>query len=330
MAKPNSPSEHNSRLGKGLSALMADSAQVSSQSGTYAPVPETHQVTPQAEVARPAMPRQVPLSQISANPYQPRRHFAEAALAELADSVAKQGILQPLLVCRSAEGAGENHEYVLIAGERRLRAAQLAGLAEVPCVVRQASAREMLEWSLVENIQRADLGPIERARGYQEYMDRFSLTQTEVAERLGEPRPTVANYVRMLDLPQEVQGMLADGELSFGHGKVLAGLTGQTELQVSLAKEVVEKKLSVRQIEELAEKAKQKAGRGNTGKLPEGGVGSGKPAYVVDLEGRLSEATGTRVSIVTGKSREKGRIVVEYYSLEDFDRIAGKLGLTGA
>jgi ParB family chromosome partitioning protein len=179
----------------------------------------------------------------------------------------------------------------------------------------------MLEWALVENIQRADLNPIERAGAYRQYIDRFQLTQAQAGERLGQPRATVANYLRLLELHEAVQKMIADGLLSFGHAKVLAGLGNDRDRQLQLARRVVRTGMSVRQLEAVLEVL---LGRSAS---PPRGSGPVKPPYLVDLQDRLTAAMGTRVAIQPGRAKNTGKVVVDYYSLEDFDRISAALGL---
>jgi len=179
----------------------------------------------------------------------------------------------------------------------------------------------MLQWALVENIQRKDLNAIERAEGYRAYIDQFRLTQADAARRLGQPRATVANYLRLLALCDEARGLLIEGRLSFGHGKVLASLTGAPERQGELARRAAEARWSVRQLEEAVE-PRRAAARGKKSKTE-----TARPAYLADLEARLTDAVGTRVRIRPGRTTHTGRIVVDYYSLEDFDRISGAFGL---
>jgi len=324
MAKPRTASTSKPRLGRGLSSLILNSSRSAGDDGSYVPADQPSARAPSADSSESRAGRpehqEIRVDQIAPNPYQPRRDFRAEELAELAASISRQGLLQPLLVCPSLAGTADR-PYVLVAGERRLRAARQAGLTTVPCQVKQASGQQMLEWALVENIQRSDLNPIEKARGYREYLDRFGLTQAEVAERLSQPRATVANYLRLLALHDDTQRLLADGKLSFGHGKVLAGLTGRGELERNLAKKAAKRGLSVRQLERLA---------GKGGKAATGGAGRSagpKAAYLSDLEERLSERLGTRVRIVPGRKKHSGKVVIEYYSLDDFDRVAGALGL---
>lgn len=317
------------RLGRGLSSLIINSSEVASPD-QYKPVPGQPVVSPPIQAgATDAVktseqaPTGIPLEQIGPNPFQPRRAFNPEQLAELAKSIASQGLLQPLVVAQ-ADGDAPAHPFVLIAGERRLRAARIAGLTSVPCVVKQATKQQMLEWALIENIHRTDLNPVERAGAYRQYVDQFGLTQADAADRLGQPRATVANYLRLLDLSPVIQEMVAAGALSFGHAKVLAGLVGSPEQFLSLARKTVAEELSVRALEDLVARA---AGLPDQAQQQTGRPARMKPAYVRDLEEQLTQAVGTRVTILPGRAKHTGRVVVEYYSLDDFERIAGLLGL---
>ena len=311
------------RLGRGLSSLISTSALAPpadpvGPDAAYQPV-RLSQAVGAEHVAVGTV--EIAVDDISPNPYQPRREFDPQELTELADSIVQQGILQPLVVVRPSSPEAPT-PFVLVAGERRLRAAKLAQLNKVPCVIRHASPQQMLEWALVENIQRSNLNPIDRAGAYRQYIDRFSLTQSQAAERLGQPRATVANYLRLLELCEDIQSMLCTGQLSFGHAKVLAGLAGQPARQLELARKVLQASLSVRQLEQIVE-----AGPASVGRAPAALERRPKPPYLRDLEERLTAAVGTRVLVQPGRAKHAGRIVVDFYSLDDFDRIAGRLGL---
>lgn len=320
------PRQITPRLGRGLSALLSTPSAPAETGQAY--MSEAQPVAPSPPPSRPPIQpatHDVPVHMIAPNPHQARRRFDPAEMAGLAASIAEHGILQPLVVTQVSDTAAER-PYVLIAGERRLRAAVQAGLATVPCIFRQATDRDLLEWSLVENIQRSDLNPIERAQAYRDYMDRFGLTQADVGARTGQARATVANYLRLLDLCDDVQLMLLDGSLTFGHAKALAGLAGQPERQAELAHKTVAGGLSVRQVEAVVAAAE----RGWPAEVSAAmKPARHRPPYLVDLEERLTQAVGTRVAIRPGRAKDTGRIVVEYYSLDDFDRIARCLGLTG-
>jgi ParB family chromosome partitioning protein len=313
MAENPSANRNKPRLGRGLSSLIVNSA------------PKTISVPKLSEKAQAGegTPTQIPVEQISPNPHQPRREFNDEHIAELAESIKEQGVLQPLLVAPATNAEGT--QYVLIAGERRWRASKSIGLPTVPCIIRQASPQQMVEWAMIENIQREDLNAVELAQAYREFMDRFGLTQVQVAQRVGQSRAAVANTLRVLELPDEVQGMLVAGALSFGHAKVLAGLAGHANRQASLAKRVVRDNLSVRQLEGIIATGDIQTGKADGRK---GGVKKEQPAYVRDLQDQLTQQLGTKVTIKTGKATSSGKLVIDYYTLDDFDRILGALGVS--
>jgi len=319
------------RLGRGLSSLIHKSTpkeDVESEPTPPAPEPETAvAVEPEIIVAEPvagenAEPMQIPIEQIAPNPYQPRREFDNEQLAELTASVREHGILQPLLVAPKGDNDVDS-PYILIAGERRLRAAKLAALKTVPCVQRDADARQLLEWAIVENIQRSDLNPIDQAKAYRDYIDRFSLTQAQAAQKLGQARATIANYLRLLDLSDDVQQLLLAGRLSFGHAKVLAGLAGRPAVQLALAGKAAARNLSVRQLEALVT-----AENSRTPDAPAQTKRNTKQPYILDLEQQLTQTIGTRVTIRTGRAKNTGGVTIDFYSLDDFDRIIKALGAT--
>ena len=330
------PSRHHKRLGRGLASLMANTKTPSDHPSTAAtqlgepPVDARYQPVSVGILSRQTHadsegPAAIPVSRIQPNPYQPRQDFDQSQLEELTASIRAQGMLQPLLVSR--HGDDNEGQYLLIAGERRLRAARDAGLATVPCVVRSATREQMLEWALIENIQRRDLNPVETAGAYRDYMDRFSATQQQLADKIGQPRSTIANHLRLLELYGAVQELLANGVLSFGHGKVLASLAGSQQLQLRIAQRAVAQHLSVRHVEELvAEALTSMAGEGTGQRPPSRPPASGKAQYALDLERQISQAIGTKVTIRPGKAKNRGRIIIEYYSLDDFDRITEALG----
>jgi len=257
--------------------------------------------------------REISIDAISPNPYQARTVWNEQELEELAASVRANGIIQPIIVRPS--GAG----YQLIAGERRFRAARLASLTKIPALVRQASDEQLHEWALVENIHRVDLNPIERANAYQDYLSTFSLTQAEAAERLGEGRSVIANYLRLLDLPQEIKDMLGDGQLTMGHARAILALPTD-ELRRKLANRAMAGRLSVREVERLVRR--YLAGTGQVMATVRS-----KPPHILDLENRLASQLGTKVTIETRKNGQRGRIIIEFYSLDEFDGMMERLGL---
>ena len=256
--------------------------------------------------------REIPLASIQPNPEQPRRNFDPDELQALADSIAAHGVLQPVVVVE--DGAG----FVLIAGERRLRASTHLGLATIPAVVRTANEQERLELALVENIQRADLNALEEAKAYRHLIDDFGLTQERVAERVGRSRPAVANTLRILETAPLVQQAVSDGTISGGHAKALAGLDNHARQEVVLAS-VVARSLSVRQTEGLV------AASRDDGAEP---ARSRKQAPDVDadiqhMEAQMREALGTKVTIASG--RKGGRITITWYDDEDLGRLVDRL-----
>lgn len=307
------------RLGRGLASLISSSVPQRDET------PPAHKpievpINPDLPSPQDSGAREIPVDRIAPNPYQPRRDFDNEQLAELTASVLEHGILQPLLVAPPSDG-GSDSPYILIAGERRLRAAKLAALGSVPCVLREADSRQLLEWAIIENVQRSDLNPIDRAKAYRDYIDRFSLTQAQGAQRLGQPRATIANYLRLLDLSDDVQQLLLTGRLSFGHAKVLAGLAGRPTVQLALAGKAAARNLSVRQLEALVATANTAQADSTSTKRS-----STKAPYILDLEQQLTQAVGTRVTIRTGRAKDAGAITIDFYSLDDFDRITGALG----
>lgn len=251
---------------------------------------------------------QVPILDILPNPYQPRTDFAEEDLAELADSLKRDGLLQPPVVRRKGDG-----RYELIAGERRLRAARLAGFQTVPVVVRNCTDQQAMVLALVENLQRKDLNPIETAQAYHRLLKEFGLTQEALAERVGRDRSSVANMVRLVHLPTDIQQDIAAGRLTTGHAKVLLGLADREE-QLRLARRIVAESLSVRQAEQAAARAARAAKRRRK---------AGRAAAYPDLEERLRRRLGTRVTITTG--RRGGVVALHYYSPAELDRLVEHL-----
>ena len=257
--------------------------------------------------------RLVSLDNISPNPYQARTEWNEKDLIDLAESIKANGVVQPIIVRPFKDG------YQIIAGERRFRAAKIASLQKIPALVRTASDEQIHEWSLVENIHRVDLNPIERAKAYRDYLNTFSLTQTEASQRLGEDRSVVANYMRLLDLPQEIKQMLADSKLSMGHARAILALPTD-ELRRKLANRAMAGRLSVREVERLVR-------RYLAGSNKDRRTIRSKPPHIQDLEMKLSGQLGTKVNIETRKNGQRGKIIIEFYSLDEFDGITEKLGL---
>jgi ParB family transcriptional regulator, chromosome partitioning protein len=247
---------------------------------------------------------QCPIETISPNPNQPRQQFSQIELDDMAASVREKGIITPLLVSRTEEG------YQLIAGERRWRAAQKAGLQRVPVVVRDVTPVEALELALIENIHRTDLNPIEEAAAYNNLLEQTGMTQEELAKRLGKDRSSVTNLLRLLRLPTHIQQDVMDGRLSMGHARLLAGIK-DFDVQKALRDTIVRKGLSVRQAEALAKK-------GKVSPVP-AGKGTSKDPYVQSLEDRLKRSLGTKVEIKTKGGG--GQITVHFYSTDELDRL---------
>lgn len=260
--------------------------------------------------------KEININSISPNPYQARTVWDQQELEELAESIKANGILQPIIVRPAGDG------FELIAGERRLRAAKLASLSTVPALVRSAKDQQLLELALIENIHRADLNTIERAKCYQNYLNTFSLTQAEAAQRLGEDRSVIANYLRLLDLPEAIKQMLAQRQLTMGHARAILALPTD-ELRRKLANRAMAGRLSVREVERLVR-------RYLTGTSREKTENEQKPANIMDLERALSTQLGTKVIIETRKNGQRGKIIIEFHSLDEFDRIAEKIGLESA
>ncbi len=269
-------------LGRGLDALFPDIGSMDTKARDYF---------------------QCDIDVIRPNPYQPRRKFSEDELMELSNSIKEQGILQPLLVRRNSDG------YELIAGERRLRASKIAGLSQVPVVVKEITDTELLEASIVENIQREDLNPMEEAEAYQRLMDEFNMTQQQVAVRISKSRSAVANFLRLCQLPLPIKNSLMDNALSMGHARALLGIENASQ-QIKVWQMVISKGLSVRQTEALVKKMKSK---------PRETVAKPDEPYFNTLAEDLSRRFGTKVNIK--KKGERGKVEIEFYSNEDLDRL---------
>ncbi|MGE5572501.1 MAG: ParB/RepB/Spo0J family partition protein [Bacteroidota bacterium] len=274
-------------LGKGLSALIPD-------------------MEPEA-VER---VQDLPIDRIQPNPYQPRKRFDDARLGELAESIRVHGIVQPLVVRKAGDG------YELVVGQRRLLAAKMAGLAEVPVVVSDLGDAEMIQVALIENLQREDLNPMEEAESYRRLVEEFGLTQDELAGVLGRSRPSIANTLRLLNLQPEVQEVVSRGTISMGHARALLAIQ-DSALQVEACRRIVDQELSVRETEELVRRVLASGRVGLKGEDEK--QERPRDPEITSLEEKLRRAFGTQVRIVQGK--KKGRIEIEYYSDEDLERI---------
>jgi len=287
--------EARSRLGRGLASLIGD---VGGEA---------------AHVDRPRNQRKVPIEFLKPNPRNPRRAFADAELGELAASIKQHGVIQPIVV-RPVKGAADRYE--IIAGERRWRAAQLAGLTEIPAIIREIPDEAAVAMALIENIQREDLNPLEEARAFQRLIGEFALTHQQVADAVGRSRVAVTNLLRLMDLAPEVGRLVERRELDMGHARALLGLENHRK-QTELALLVVKKGLSVRETEALVRRLNSPAGR----PAPEGTGGpQGRDPNVMRLEGELADKLGAQVQIQHTASG-KGKLVVAYNSLNELDGI---------
>ncbi|TDM02161.1 ParB/RepB/Spo0J family partition protein [Macrococcus carouselicus] len=247
---------------------------------------------------------QLRLDDIRPNPYQPRHEFEEQALLELAESIKLHGVLQPIIVKRSIKG------YDIVAGERRHRASKLAGKKDIPAIVKSMTDKQMMEFAIIENLQREDLNALEEAKSYQLLMAHLSLTQSEAADRLGKSRPYIANMLRLLNLPEEIKTLINDKKISGAHGRTLLGLKNPADM-LALSERVVKEAWSVRQLEQHVKSLSQ------TGEQPK--KVSVKPKFLVKHEQTLKQHLGTNVEI--SKSRKKGKIAIEFTSEEEFNRL---------
>ncbi|HLU66226.1 MAG TPA: ParB/RepB/Spo0J family partition protein [Kofleriaceae bacterium] len=295
-------------LGRGLSALLPGTPARTAAAGPAGAAPAAAEA-PAAEPRGPRTYFRAPIEEIRPGPEQPRKRFGEEELEELASSIRAHGVIQPLIVRARKEGG-----FWLIAGERRWRAAQRAGLHEVPVVVQDVSPREAFERALVENLQRSDLNPIEEAEAYQRLVDEHGYTQEQIAERVGKDRSTVANSLRLLKLPPPVRKKVEEGALSMGHARALLGLESAADIEVA-ARQVVGRGLSVRATEAMV---RQRLGGASA---PAARAPEQKSASVRDVERRLTKALGAQVSLTEDRSGKGGRIEIRYADLDDLDRL---------
>ena len=284
----------NKALGRGLEALLTPIA-IESASSTNAPQSTNEQIA------------QIHVSQIRTNKYQPRLDFNQEKLNELISSIREKGVIQPILVRKTADG------FELIAGERRLRAARTIGIEKIPAIIRNVADIDMLEISLIENIQREELNPVEEAYAFQKLVTDFNFTQEDIAKALGKDRSTIANTIRLLGLAKKILDYISKGAITAGHAKALLSLPTESD-QLRVCNLIVKKGLSVRETESIV--AQRSSG---VKRPPE----AGKEQGIIDIEGQLQQLFGTRVRIIHGKKR--GRIQIEYYSTEDMNRILDML-----
>jgi len=309
----NKKREKPKHLGRGLESLLSPimlSADAEKNQLMSSPTID-HNFPPDKEL-RDSL-QEISIDDIAPNPYQARTVWDQQQLADLAESIKANGVIQPIIVRQAGQG------FQIIAGERRLRASKLASLTTIPALIRPATDQQLLELALIENIHRANLNPIERAKAYQNYLSTFSLTQAEAAERLGEDRSVIANHLRLLDLPEEIKQMLAERQLTMGHARAILALPTD-ELRRKLANRAMAGRLSVRDVERLVRRYLTGIGQART-------TTHTKPAHILDLETKLGSQLGTKVLIETRKNGRRGKIIIEFYSLDEFDRIAEMLGL---
>jgi len=304
------------RLGRGLESLVSN---LRSATADAIPVRRESAEALVPEGGAPPGVTTLPIGQLVPNPFQPRHEIPQESIRQLAESIRLHGVLQPIAVRQHAGG------WQIIAGERRWQAAKACGLTSVPVVVREADDRQMLELALIENLQREDLNAIDRARAYEQFCTRFRLRAEDVAARVGEDRSTVANYLRLLELSDPIQEMLASGKMSMGHARCLLSVN-DPEVRHRLAQAVVQQDLSVRAVEEVVRR-----GRGlqddPTSTAHRAVAHRLRSAHLKDMEQKFEKALKTKVSIREGRSKGTGRVVIEFFTLDDFDRIAGSLGV---
>ena len=301
-------SKSTPRLGKGLSALITPRAAGPFRNRAAAANVASSGETPSEGM----MLRSIALDRIQPNPHQPRQTMDDVRMEELAASIRQSGILQPILL--RAAGAGK---YELIAGERRWRAAAKAGLDAIPAIVRDLSDSEAFETALVENLQREDLTPLERATAYQQLVDTLGVGIDAVAARLGESRANVSNYLRLLKLSDEVLELVGDGALGMGQARAIAGISNP-QRQLAIARLAVRRNLSARQVEALAKDGVEEAVAAQRER-------PAKEAHFAEIEQTLSKSLGLSVKLQPGKKKNAGRVTIRYESLEEFDRIAEKI-----
>ncbi|HLS27267.1 MAG TPA: ParB/RepB/Spo0J family partition protein [Opitutales bacterium] len=319
------------RLGRGLSGLISGGITSPSSDGKTDPAksaskkaaskkPVSKKVATTKKVPPPAAPElpgyaEIPVSQIEPNPFQPRREFDSEQLQELSDSIRSEGLLQPIVVRRVG------NRYQLIAGERRWRACKNLQLKTIPARIIDANDASSASISLIENLQRAELNPVEESLGYASLIRDFDLTQEEVAERVGKGRATVANALRLLQLNAEIRGYLGKGMISVGHAKLLLGLEEEAE-QTLLARKIIEEGLSVRSVERLIKNLKNRKAPVSAGERV---IAKSEESAVKDIEKQIASRLNTRVALK--HSPKKGRIVIEYYGNDDLHRILERIGI---
>jgi len=339
-----SKTRKSARLGRGLSTLLNQPVPVDAPAPdaepaaepTDAPMPPPADAdAPPSEASAAPSPddppaddategiHRLPVNAITPNPNQPRKRFDEQALAELADSIRQAGVMQPIVVRPARDAQDADASFELVAGERRWRAAQLAELAHIPAIVRDLTDQQLAEWALIENLQREDLNPIERAVAFQQLIEQFNLRHDDVAQRVGVNRSTVTNLLRLLALDEQVREFVAAGQLSAGQARALAGLSDASH-QLALARQAIAEAWSVRKIEEAVRQA-------NVGDTPAPAAAQPRrtvrSAQLADLERQVAEQLHTRVRIKPGRKKGAGTLSIEFYDLDHFDSLLKQLGV---
>lgn len=330
MTTDKKPDQRPRRLGRGLTSLLGnpvavDVAPVVEESSTAATSGSKAANQPRAfeQSSDLSGVKSIPLEQIEPSPFQPRRVFDEASIVGLAQSIRQSGVLQPVLVRAKAGGGGV--QYELVAGERRWRAAQVAGLATIPAIIKALDDEHAAELALVENVQREDLNAMERAWALRALVDRFGLTQAALAERVGLERPTVANLLRLTDLEVEITDLIAAGKLGAGHGKALLSV-GDSSARMRLANRAAMEDLSVREVERIATAIARGPVFAADGTTPRQGDDP-RLAVLSDLQRQIGQQLGTKVAIIADRRGNKGRIVLEFYGLDHFDALMTRIGV---
>jgi len=294
------PKAQKRRLGRGLSSLVSNPVKIESPT----------------ESSNDGQLRSIPTTSIQPNPHQPRQQFRQNALEALAESIRTAGLMQPIVVRPNPDGG-----YLLVAGERRWRAAQIVGLEHIPAVVRDVEDKEAAEFALIENVQREDLNPMERAEAFARLANDFHMTHQEIADRVGLERSNVSNHMRLLELDEQFKEALRNRQISMGHARALLGITN-IDARNALGLEAIAGGLSVRDVENRARKLANSAGETSGGAAPP------KPQqlHMQDLQRQLGEHLGTKVELRKGKAKGSGQLIISFYSLDEFDGLLKRLG----
>jgi ParB family chromosome partitioning protein len=314
------------KLGRGIGALISVPAvEVPVAPKPAAVVEVKKEVVPEVKTESTDLIRYIDVGAITTNPFQPRKVIHQDTINQLAESIKHSGLMQPIIV-RPASKSGGPTKFELVAGERRWRAAQAAELKQIPAIVRVLSDEQSAEWALVENVQREDLNPIERGNALKALATKFSMTQDQLAQRIGIERSSVANLIRLTDLEPQIADMIVRGDLTGGHGKALLGIP-PGDFRVKVAREVVEEGWNVRKLEQFA---KSRLAQGKTSPSPgsKEAEGEARRAVLRDLERQIGHRLGTKVLITTDRTGAKGQLTIEFYSIDHFDGLLRTLQIT--